>query len=723
MDIWGYYKQSFNSNIENTFFEVSSNEQSVIIGSLKEIIYPTGSKQLFEFESNKISSLGYRDLSWNDFVKLNPNNSDIMLVETSYNNISSTDPFTGIPQFFTLDFDQDVVINGTVELGDINNESYLRNLRYVIKDINSNIVESGRLDKSRTFTLQQGSYTFSYINLNWGSTDSYNVVSKLFYRKPKSIINNYVAGAGIRIKQIKRFSDSTNHAITSDFIYDSSEGGVSSTNSINHYGVIDGDLSIFKKYPITQHIEYQSYSGSGGNGMEIQLFPAELEYIVKEQSLSPHISLTKSGTIGYSKVIVKKKQSGLIFQDNGKSVYQYTTAKDYPTQNGTYFWPFFPLQQLSFKHGLLIAKSIYNESDILLMTLENKYEFKNDKILTTPHIFKSYGCPQSNYYTTYNNFVNQTPDSPPPGFPTTTGFYGHCSPGDLFGLYPSFVSTVEGEYYTQALLKESTKKDYLYNGSGLQNIVTTTTDYEYNPNNLQVSKVSTTNSKGEVIENKTYYPGDGEVSNEPFMSLLEGQNRVTTPVLQENYVNGQLTGKVLNKYRSQSNITPNGVVATAVLDEVQTSKDSNNPLEPRLTYHRYDEYGNIREVSKQDGTRICYIYGYNKTLPIAKVEGLSYEELAGRLGLGSGNQAMDTLDNFSEQNLSQINNLRSQFTVENPFLVTTYDYEVGVGIKEVIDPRGRKMTYHYDEFHRLKYVKDQEGNILSENEYKYATQN
>jgi YD repeat-containing protein len=56
-------------------------------------------------------------------------------------------------------------------------------------------------------------------------------------------------------------------------------------------------------------------------------------------------------------------------------------------------------------------------------------------------------------------------------------------------------------------------------------------------------------------------------------------------------------------------------------------------------------------------------------------------------------------------------------------MVTSYTYEPLVGITSMTDPRGYKTTYKYDEFNRLQYVKDAEGNILSENEYKYRTQN
>ena len=52
-------------------------------------------------------------------------------------------------------------------------------------------------------------------------------------------------------------------------------------------------------------------------------------------------------------------------------------------------------------------------------------------------------------------------------------------------------------------------------------------------------------------------------------------------------------------------------------------------------------------------------------------------------------------------------------------MVTTYTYKPLVGISSITDPKGYITTYEYDELNRLKFVKDRDGNIISENIYKY----
>ncbi|MGN7812046.1 hypothetical protein ACTJIW_24050, partial [Flavobacterium sp. 22659] len=52
-------------------------------------------------------------------------------------------------------------------------------------------------------------------------------------------------------------------------------------------------------------------------------------------------------------------------------------------------------------------------------------------------------------------------------------------------------------------------------------------------------------------------------------------------------------------------------------------------------------------------------------------------------------------------------------------MVTTYTYIPLVGVSTITDPKGQTTTYTYDSFGRLEFVKDNKGNILSENQYNY----
>src|SRR5690606_3203815 len=158
---------------------------------------------------------------------------------------------------------------------------------------------------------------------------------------------------------------------------------------------------------------------------------------------------------------------------------------------------------------------------------------------------------------------------------------------------------------------------------------------------------------------------------------------------------------------------------------IQTSKDS-SLLTDRIEFKAYDSDGNILQVRKTDGIDICYIYGYDNYLPIAKIENAAYSQVQSyvtNLQFLSDADDDHCLDSGScdEKCLRMaLNTLRS--SLPNA-LVTTYTYDPLIGVTSITDPRGDTIYYEYDDFNRLKHIKDSDGNILSKNEYHYSNQN
>ncbi|MGY0426963.1 MAG: hypothetical protein ACWIPI_09100 [Polaribacter sp.] len=176
---------------------------------------------------------------------------------------------------------------------------------------------------------------------------------------------------------------------------------------------------------------------------------------------------------------------------------------------------------------------------------------------------------------------------------------------------------------------------------------------------------------------------------------------------------------------------------------VQTLKgtySTSNKLEDRVVYHNYYANGNIKEVSKKDGVYIVYLWGYNQTQPIAKIENATSSEVSrALLNLNANYNTIKKIQNLSnldndrtidfvntngtitkigkEGNLREaLRNLRNALPNAQ---VSTYTYDPLIGVTSITDPRGQTIYYYYDNFNRLQYVKDQEGNILSKNEYNY----
>jgi hypothetical protein len=193
------------------------------------------------------------------------------------------------------------------------------------------------------------------------------------------------------------------------------------------------------------------------------------------------------------------------------------------------------------------------------------------------------------------------------------------------------------------------------------------------------------------------------------MSNLVSQNRRSETILEETYKGNVLIFKKQIGYNGY-NLT-NG--SNAILPHSISTSKGNNPLDTETEIILRDGKANVREISKKDGTKVVYLWGYNQTLPIAKIENATYASITPSL-ITSAQKASDTGTEASL--LTALTAIRK--ALPNA-MVTTYTHKPLIGVSTITDPKGDKLTYEYDEMNRLKQVKDKDGNILSENEYNY----
>ncbi len=155
-----------------------------------------------------------------------------------------------------------------------------------------------------------------------------------------------------------------------------------------------------------------------------------------------------------------------------------------------------------------------------------------------------------------------------------------------------------------------------------------------------------------------------------------------------------------------------------------------NPIEKIYVYYnQYDSNGNLlqyklfSDYNGEVGVPVTIIWGYNKTQPIAKIEGAKYEDIKTLQVVIDAITASDTDatqgTTSSEQSLlTALDNLRINSSFSN-YVITTYTYDPLIGVTSITPPSGIREIYKYDTANRLQSVVDINGKILKEYQYNY----
>jgi hypothetical protein len=288
-------------------------------------------------------------------------------------------------------------------------------------------------------------------------------------------------------------------------------------------------------------------------------------------------------------------------------------------------------------------------------------------------------------------------------------FYDH----ETFGTADIFL---KGSYTINPYIyKPCTERTVLYSGN---DSICSKKDINYkyydNDRYSNVSSVVTTGSNGSVYTDNIYYTSDTLAnqtpSQEQAVSSMRSLNRITAPIKFSRYIGSDLI--------FQKNIQYRAFGTNLIYPEKEIYKTKDFPEETRVTYDKYDDYGNIQGITK-DKLPTTYLWGYKKQYVVAKIEGITYLQVENALG----NAFITNLATTQEPSESQLQSIRNAFA-NNTALVTTYTYKPLIGMISKTDPRGITTTYTYDnDSGRLLYIKDHDGNILENYIYHFKELN
>lgn len=287
-------------------------------------------------------------------------------------------------------------------------------------------------------------------------------------------------------------------------------------------------------------------------------------------------------------------------------------------------------------------------------------------------------------------------------------------------MYLTYTSGTGGNFYIfTSWIRNQKINSKNFSDSG---VTETISEVAKNNTNYKVSNEKMTSYDGSVTETSYLYALDK--NNQKLINanmtgiLLESKTIKKKDITDA----GKIISKTETRYDNQLNKLPSSVISYNLQDSPSTE----------VTYDLYDAKGNIQQYTSKNGISTTIIWGYNKTQPIAKIEGAKLPDISQTLIDGivnaSNNDAQLGTD-ASEQSLISALNLFRTHTALAGYLITTYTYNPLIGVKSITPPSGIREVYVYDTANRLKEVKQQDkdaaGNPVYKTvkEYKYNYKN
>ncbi|GEM_PF-2868188 len=769
----------------------SSSFNHAIIGTLSRIYYPTGGYTDFEFQSHSTPAES-ADINENTQNQIYGIQSLVGDIDT---NVSCNDPgafcdcsggndigwcadtygATGSPNYSNTSFDIQEAGNYTLKYVETNNNggnvpTGFALLAYVFKVSNTTncgsqpvrsidqiidlsngelLIDNANLIFNKNFHQNQlnvngemttyltpGCYQIFLVNPND------NITQLMRISRIETILDTEeelaeVQRAGIRIKTIKNYTDTSVLATEKEYLYkvEKTDSSTSSGNIIfrPQFYTINNGLSI---------------------GEDCQLVDATSIFITGSSSggSQPHIA--------YSRVYEVFKK-GTTLEDNGG----YIQHDFYIDQHTGLYSSGVPPNVSSYRPSLAVGQEVntrihsasgnalqqtsseladhasaYKYFGSFGIYVVNKPEKISNFLVSKPYLDGFTYDFQEKYYAQFSTASEGVEIHLPDEGSYSCGYTYPDQPEGwnrhITSYIPSFemrTSSVQGAV-GGAIQQVSTQ--FFGNPDDNQQLQTTT-DYEYdNSIGHLLRKRTTILETDEQIEQEYVY--SSELTESVYLQM-QTRNQVQVPIVTTTTADNAVNTRKINYITAGNGFYPGSIEITNNLIDPATGLSSSHPNEERIFFEYYSN-GNIQtsyqlDVSTSGGLPstldrvnvVTYIWGYSNKYPIAKIANGTYSDISSYISsLVSFAQA----DN--DRTIGYVGNegaLRQALDAmrDDPTLshtqISSYTYDPLIGVTSMTDPRGYTMYYEYDSLYRLKYVKDATGNILSKNEYNFKINN
>lgn len=436
-----------------------------------------------------------------------------------------------------------------------------------------------------------------------------NVLSKIIYPTRGETtfeFENNTDGAGLvgglRIKKITDY-DGISHLNDKLKNYEYVDVNGNSTGRIGFSPVTNNYSRIVVKL---------NSNGNNNNADELQ----------RRSSSHYPLIYTQSSPVGYNLVTIK---NGINAQ-NGKEEHAFNSfdfAPEMVNQLGSH-------TSYEYKRGKPVFSNYYkNVGGSLVLSRKDEYQY------TTINNGSNYSLGIRSHHTLIAGplagrplvWIGYDPYSPPCPWPVGQG---------------NAIGAIWEQYHVFSDLQYLTSKKVTQYETNIPDIVTNE-DYTINNTNLEASEIKTTNSKGQMVTQKTKYVTDYSIfpsNTTPFnVSLIDliNANMITSPVEQiiKKNISGQV-GVTEGTYIDYENSKPKEIYHLGITNPITNFQESVNATSGGVKDSRYQSIiklnaynnNNLLEQQKTDDIKKSYIWDYNSSYPIAEINGASSFDIA-----------------------------------------------------------------------------------------------
>lgn len=571
---------------------------NTLIGTLTQIKYPTGGTSQFIYESNDYGN-----------IRGIPNDSLAHTQEqvAASAAISGTTNIPSTTATFTINTSQNIQINMH---GAYSNPPPVENGPSItINKINANgtlttVYQRALVNTTTVVYTTTPLDTGNYELISSVDGTAQSMTSTVTYYTLGSIPIKTIVCGGLRIRQI----------INTD-----AASGVSNVKTYHYVTAADSTRSSGSLVNIPQLTEYETSSSFATS------------YLVRTATSCNYLGYTQGSIVGYATVTEMdsaaagngKTVSSFIgpadYANNPCSLYRILNINDLVQQPNSYRYS----TDLDVCRGYLKEEDVYNANNVLLKKHIINYNLPVATGLTSPNYTQLlskavyfYTICDSTCSKCYEGAISFNPYTPSWG------------DGDLCSDYTLNNITVADDWIICPWIYKTNENDTVYDMNGLNPVVSTTAYYYDNPVHALVTRIITTNSKGDTLETLNKYAGDqAEISGlsttaSSALSSLVSMNKIAAPIEIDHFNSGTLMDLTRTDYQVW-NTSPMIVEPQHVWYETRS-----NQLEDRLDYYQYDGNSNLQEVAKSNDSHHSFIWDYHVQLPIAEVTGAVQSDIA-----------------------------------------------------------------------------------------------